>query len=173
MNFYIAQFFGVLVIIANVLAMQMKNKKQIIFMFILVNLFSAINFLLLESYSGALICGFAIIQILINKIFENKGVKVPKDIIGIYILISIVLGGITYTSCIDVLPIICSILYTLTILQEKESNIRKISLLNILLWIIYDIIIKAYTASVSDILMTISTLIGIYRFDFRKDKIKN
>lgn len=171
MNFYIAQFFGVLVIIANVLAMQMKNKKQIILMFILANLFSAINFLLLKSYSGALICGFAIIQTLINKIFENKEVKVPKVIIGIYILILIALGRITYTNYIDILPIICSILYTLTILQEKESNIRKISLLNILLWVIYDITIKAYTASLSDILMTISTLIGIYRFDFRKEKI--
>ena len=171
MNFYIAQFFGILVIIANVLAMQMKNKKQIILMFILANLFSAINFLLLESYSGTLICGFAIIQTLINKIFENKEVKVPKVIIGIYILISIALGRITYTNYIDILPIICSILYTLTILQEKESNIRKISLLNILLWIVYDITIKAYTASVSDALMTISTLIGIYRFDFRKEKI--
>lgn len=28
MNFYIAQFLGILVIIANVLAMQMKNKKH-------------------------------------------------------------------------------------------------------------------------------------------------
>lgn len=171
MNFYIAQFFGILVIIANVLAMQMKNKKQIILMFILANLFSAINFLLLKSYSGALICGFAIIQTLINKIFENKEVKVPKVIIGIYVLISIALGRITYTNYIDILPIICSILYTLTILQEKESNIRKISLLNIILWVIYDITIKAYTASVSDALMTISTLIGIYRFDFRKEKV--
>jgi len=58
-------------------------------------------------------------------------------------------------------------------LQEKESNIRKITLLNIILWVIYDIVIKAYTASISDILMTIFTLIGIYRFDFRKEKIKN
>lgn len=37
--FIIAQFFGILVIIANVLSMQMKNKKQIILMFILANLF--------------------------------------------------------------------------------------------------------------------------------------
>lgn len=149
--------------------MQMKHKKQIIFLFILANLFSSINFLLLESYSGALICGFAIIQTLINKIFENKGIKIPKVIIGIYILISIILGGITYTNYIDILPIICSILYTLTILQEKERNIRKISFLNILLWVVYDIASKAYTASLSDIFDTISTLIGIYRFDVKKN----
>ena len=87
--FIVAQFFGILVIIANVLSMQMKNKKQIIFMFILANLFSAINFILLQSYSGAVICLFAIIQTFINKIFERKEQPVPKIIIGIYIVISI------------------------------------------------------------------------------------
>ena len=80
--FIIAQFFGVLVIIANVVSMQMKKKKQIIFMFILANLFSAINFILLQGYSGAIICTFAIIQTFINKFFEKKDKQVPKIIIG-------------------------------------------------------------------------------------------
>lgn len=35
--FITAQIFGILVIISNILAMQMKNKKQIILMFILAN----------------------------------------------------------------------------------------------------------------------------------------
>lgn len=71
---------------------------------------------------------------------------------------------------IDILPIICSILYTITIIQDKEKNIRRISLANILLWIIYDIVCQAYTAAISDSLMTISTIIGMYRFDFKRNK---
>lgn len=166
--FILAQFFGILVIIANVISMQMKDKKQIIFMFILANLFSAINFILLQSYSGAIICLFAIVQTFINRIFENKDKQVPKIVIGIYIVISIILGAITFTSYIDILPIICSILYTLTIIQDKEKNIRKVTLVNIVLWIIYDIACMAYTAAISDSLMTISTLVGMYRFDYKK-----
>lgn len=171
--FIAAQFFGILVIIANVIAMQMKNKKQIIFMFILANLFSAINFILLQSYSGAIICFFAIIQTFINKIFENKKQQVPKLVILIYIVISIILGAITFNSFIDVLPIICSILYTITIIQDKEKNIRRISLVNIVLWIIYDIVCQAYTAAISDSLMTISTLVGMYRLDYKKSNKNN
>lgn len=165
--FITAQICGILVIISNILAMQMKNKKQIILMFILANLFSAINFVLLQSYSGAIICIFAIVQTLINKFFENKNKKVPRTIIGIYIIISIVLGAITFKSYIDILPILCSILYTLTIIQEKESKIRRITLINIILWILYDIVCQAYTAAISDFLMTISTIIGMYRFDYK------
>ena len=171
--FIVAQFFGILVIIANVLSMQMKNKKQIILMFVLGNLFSAINFILLQSYSGAVICFFAIIQTFINKIFENKQQQVPKIIIGIYIVISIILGVITFNNIIDILPMICSVLYTLTIIQEKEKNIRRISLVNIILWMIYDIVCQAYTATISDLLMTISTIIGMYRFDRKTIETKN
>lgn len=166
--FIIAQFFGIIVIIINILAMQMKNKNQIIFLFILANLFSSINFLLLHSYAGAIICFFAIMQTMINKIFEKKNRPVPKLVILFYIVISILLGLITFSGIVDILPIICSILYTITIIQEKEKNIRKISLVNIILWIIYDIVCLAYTAAISDLLTTISTLIGIYRLDYKK-----
>ena len=138
-------------------------------MFVLANLFSAINFLLLFGYSGAIICIFAIIQTVINNFFERKEEKVPKYVVGIYIIISIICGLITYKKLIDILPVICSILYTMSILQSKEKNIRKLSLINILLWIVYDIISKAYTAAISDISMTISILIGMYRYDYRKE----
>ena len=139
-------------------------------MFLLANLFSAINFILLQSYSGAIICSFAIIQTFINKFFEKKEANVPKAVILLYIIISIILGAITVNNVIDILPIICSILYTITIIQDKEKNIRIISLVNILLLIIYDIVSQAYTAAIFDSLMTISTLVGMYRFDYKKNK---
>ena len=168
--FIIAQVFGILIIITNVLSMQMKHKKQIIFMSALVNLLSAIDFILLQSYSGTIICLFAIIQVVINNFFEKKQKRVPNIIIGMYIVISILLGLITFSSIIDVLPIICAILYTITILQDKEKNIRRISLVNIILWIIYDIICLAYTTAISDFLILISTIVGMYRFDFKNNK---
>lgn len=139
-------------------------------MFLLANLFSAINFILLQSYSGAIICSFAIIQTFINKFFEKKEANVPKAVILLYIIISIILGAITFNNVIDILPIICSILYTITIIQDKEKNIRIISLVNILLLIIYDIVSQAYTAAIFDSLMTISTLVGMYRLDYKKNK---
>ena len=72
----------------------------------------------------------------------------------------------------DIYDIVCSILYTLTIIQDKEKNIRRISLINIILWIVYDIVCQAYTAAISDSLMTISTIIGMYRFDYKRSKEK-
>lgn len=170
--FIIAQLFGILVIISNALSMQMKQKRHMITMFMIANLCSVINFILLKSYSGATICFFAIIQIFINYIFERKEKEVPKIVIAGYIIISILIGLITFNTYIDILPIISSILYTLSIIQTKEKNIRKIVLINSISWTIYEFITMAYTAGLSDALMTISSLIGIYRFDYKKQEQK-
>ena len=168
--FIVAQIFGILVIISNVLSMQMKQKRNMIIMFMLGNLFSALNFILLQSYSGAVICFFAIIQIFINYYFERKGQEVPKIFIGAYIIISIIIGLITLKSYIDILPIVSSILYTLSIVQKEEKNIRRILLVNSISWTIYEFMSMAYTAGISDALMAVSALIGMYRFDLKKDK---
>ena len=98
--FIVAQFFGILVIILNVISMQMREKKNILLCFLLINIFSSINYFLLESNSGAIICFFAIIQLLINNYFEKRGKSIPKIVIAIYIIISIFLGMITYNSFI-------------------------------------------------------------------------
>ena len=166
--FLIAQFFGILVIISNIIAMQLKEKKNIIFMFFLINIFSTINYLLLNSYSGALICFFAIIQLFVNNFFEKRGKQISKIIIFAYIIISIILGLLTYKGIIDIIPIICSILFTISIIQSKEKYIRILTLVNILCWIPYGVICRAYTAAISDLITMISTIIGIYRFDIRK-----
>lgn len=66
------------------------------------------------------------------------------------------------------MPIICSILFTIMILQKKEANIRKLALINIIIWVVYDLLCKAYTGAISDLITASSTIIGIYRFDIKK-----
>ena len=79
-NFAIAQTFGILGIISSVLSMQMKKRRHILIMLLLLNLFSALNFLFLESYTSFLICAFAVIEMLINYIgYESKKKKVEES----------------------------------------------------------------------------------------------
>ena len=76
-NFIIAQFFGILGLIFSVLAMQMKTKKNIMIMFLGLNIASALNFLFLGSYSATYIYFFAVIEIFINYLFEKKNKTIP------------------------------------------------------------------------------------------------
>ena len=169
MNNIIAQMMGVLGTISNIIGIQLKKKSQIMISIILANFFFSLNFLLLEAYSGAIICFIAGIQTFINYLFDIKKKKYPIWLITIYYLISLVSVLITFTTLIDIIPIICAILLITTIIQKKERNIRLLTLVNIGLWSVYDLTVGAYTAAISDAFMTISTLIAITRLDILKN----
>lgn len=171
-NFYVAQVFGVIGIIFSVLSMQMKSKKNIMIMLLCLNLASALNFVFLDRWSGSLVCFFAVLETFITYLFDSKNKKIPFYVIGIYIVINIILGSITYGSIIDILPIVCALLYCASVCSKNESNIRKIMFCNQSIWLIYDIIVKAYLFSVSNILTLISFVISYVRFDMKKG-VKN
>lgn len=167
-----AQILGLIGIIINIIGIQLKNKKSILIAFLLANLSFALCFVFLKSYSGSLICFVAAIQTLINYLFEKKNKKFPLYLIIIFILVSLTCGFLTYKTLKDLLPVACSLLYTTCIIQYKESNIRVLTLINIILWTIYDFIVGAYTAGINDIMLIVSTVIAIIRYDVI-GKLKN
>ena len=81
-------------------------------------------------------------------------------------------GVAFYRQVIDILPIVCSVLYTLTIVQKKEKNIRSLTLITTILWLIYDFIVGAYTAAISNIIFCISNLIAIFKYDIKGKRKK-
>ncbi len=165
-----AQILGLLGIITNAIGIQLKNKKNILIAFMLANLFFGLSFLLLKGYSGAVICLVATIQTFIKYLFDKKNIKFPLYLIIVYIVIAIICGLFTYRGLIDILPVLCSVLYTLAIIQHKESNLRIITLVNIILWTIYDFVVGAYTAGINDVVLTFSTMIAIFRYDILSKK---
>ena len=167
-NFVIAQIFGVLGVIASVCSMQFKKRRQIFVALLLLNLFSALNFVFLGTFSSAYVCFFAVAEMLINHLFERKNKPVPKVVVGIYIIVNILLGVISFMGPLDVIPIVCALIFCATLLTKNEQNIRKLMLLNQALWLVYDLTVGAYFFAVSNVLTIISTAIALYRFSKKK-----
>ena len=169
-SFIIAQILALIGAISNMAAMQINKKKTILFCYVIANFAYGTNYLLLGGISGAIICIVEGFETLINGIIEDKGKKVPIWLIGLYIIIALGIGIFTYISLIDLLAIIGGILYVLLITVKKESDIRKLTFILMILWIIYDIIYRSYVAAINDTFILISTMIGIYRFDIKRSK---
>jgi hypothetical protein len=171
--FITAQVIGFIGTIANIMTIQFKKKKDILFWFVMVNFIFAISFFLLKGYTGSIICLVAGIQPCISYRYEKKGKELPKILIPVFLIISLICGSLAYKTIIDILPILCAVLYTTSILQKKEKYIRIITFFNIISWIIYDAFVGAYTAMISDIFLIISTVIAIVRYDIKNRKDKN
>ena len=165
MEILLPQLFHIIKVVLQMIAVQFKQKRNILISFIFVNLFSAIGYILLGAYSGVLICSIAIIQTIVQYIYDKKGKKVPKYVITLY-FISSILGGIyTYKTFIDILPILSFLMYIMSIIQSKESNVRKFTLIKLILWVPYDLYNLAIASGIGRIVTIISTVIGMHRLD--------
>lgn len=172
--FILAQISSLISMIVNIVAVQLKTKRQMLLTIIVANLFFVISYVLLKAYVGALIYGIINIEIIINMFFENRGKLTPKWLISIYFFISIIVGFFTFNNIIDTLPIIAAIFFIITFRQTKEKYVRFLILENLISWIVYDFFVSAYLAVVSDLFIAFSTIVAIIRYDIRKgEKGKN
>ena len=67
------------------------------------------------------------------------------------------------------LPILASIFFVFTLIQSKEKYVRLLILGNLTSWIIYDFLVKAYLAGISDLFVISSTITAIIRYDVKKE----
>jgi len=167
--FILAQILSFIAMLVNMVAVQLKTKKQILLTIVASNLLFIISYILLGAYVGAITCGIVAIEIIINTILEDKGKKTPIYLIIVYLIISILIGIFTFGSLVDLLPIIASILFIFTLVQSKESSVRLLILGNLISWVIYDMFVKAYLAGASDSFVILSTIAAIIRYDIKKE----
>ncbi len=164
MKQYIAQGCGILVVLGVILTLQLKKKKQMLTVSVIVNALSAANILLLEGFnSGVTVCCVAIIQLLLSLWHEFRKTE-PSLAEKIIFLVLYVLGGaMGYHTPLDLLSIAAAVFYMLAVFQKKEQNIRIMLLANLSLWTVYYIII-ASTAVFAQIAGIISSLIALFRY---------
>lgn len=162
--FILAQILSFIAMIVNMIAVQLKTKKQILLTIVVSNVLFIISYILLEAYIGAITCGIVAIEIIINMLLEDKGEFTPKALIVVYFIISILLGITNFNTVIDLLPIIASILFILTLRQSKENYVRILILGNLISWVIYDFFVMAYLAGISDLFVIFSTITAIFRY---------
>ena len=75
---------------------------------------------------------------------------------------------ISYHKVLDIVPVICALLFCATVCTKKEANIRKIMFANQSTWLVYDLIVKAYMFGISNVLTLISIIIAFFRYDYKK-----
>ena len=166
--FILAQIFALVACGLNVISMQCKKRKQILFYLIIGNIIGAVGLIFLKAYAGALIQFVFGLETFVNYMLEIKGKKNTPLLVAFYILLSIIVSIITFNSWIDIIPLISAILHTITIIQEKEKSIRYINLSSLVLWIPYYIAFSAWANLATCLCIVVSNIVSIFRYDLRK-----
>lgn len=173
---FVAQIIGLIASIIMIGAIQVKDKKNLyLILNISVKILYGINFALLSAYSGTITQVIGLVITVVAYLYTKKNLDIPKWLTVIFIVVTVIAGIFTYNNVYSFMAIVCGITYALIVASKNMKNIRKLNLAQALLWTIYDLIIKAYTASISSAFVFISTLIAIFRYDIlknNKEKIK-
>ena len=172
MSFIIAQILGLIATGTSIACYQLKNEKHILIGQFVTNLLMSANFGLLGGISGAWVClvaAFAtILMFLANKKGGDKKGLIKRILIIIFFVIFIVGSVITYNSWPDIIVCVCALLFTLSIAQDNSGKIRGIMFFNSSLWIIYDVVLGAWTSIILHAMTLASIIIGMVRLDRKK-----
>ena len=171
MGYYIGQVLGLFIVAGVILTQQLKKRKQMLAVSVVVNLMTAANILLLESFnSGVIVCCVAVLQLFVSLWHEAKNTQSSIVEKIIFMVLYVAGGAIRVKAPIDLLSIFAAVFYMLAVFQKKEQNIRLMLLANLSLWTVYYAIIGS-TAILAQIAGIVSSLIALYRYR-NKEKLK-
>lgn len=167
MNIF-AQIIGVIAILVFAIIPHQKNKNKILILQLFSSLLYAIQYFILGAFSAVVTNIIDMIKTIVFSKYVRKDKKIPITFFIIYVLAMIISGIFTVNNFISVLPILGVILYTYAIWQENLKIFRIMNVFVILIYIIYNFCVGAYTSCLGSVFQLISAIIAIINLDIKK-----
>lgn len=160
-------------LVSMILASLIKGEKMktILFLVFCGNFFVGTSYLLDGSgINGAAALYLGAIQTLINYFYESKQKSIPKWLsacyaIAIIALNIIVAGKVTF---LGVLVIVASLTFIFCIGQKNGAGYRFWTIVNMLLWCLYDVLAGTYSALMTHAALLVFTVVGMIMHDRNK-----
>ncbi len=150
-----------------------EQMKRILFLVFCGNVLVATSYLLEgKGINGAAACYLGGVQTIINYFFDSKNKPLPKWLVALYAVAIIVLNvwvakGIT---ALGLLVIVASLTFIMCIGQKNGAKYRFWTLVNMILWCLYDILSASYSVLITHIPQLTFAVVGMLIHDRKKSK---
>ena len=145
-----------------------KNMKMILLFVFLANALVATSYLLTGAYNGAGSCFVGAAQSIISYFFDSKNKKIPLWLVGIYALSFIAVNMLVFANLRDLIAMLASLCFVLSIVQKNGRNYRIATLVCTLLWITYDLVMLSYGPVITHTIQLVTVISGIVIHDIQK-----
>jgi len=172
MNPYIIQTVGFIGFILLVVHFQINNRSKILILKMFASFAFALHFFLLGALTGSLMNLFAGFRSIVFKYRTTYKWANNKFWLFLFIGIFIFFGIISWEGIHSLFAMTGMIFGTIAYWSKNPKNIRIITLFGAGLWFMHNFIVKSYAGILTDSFVFISALIGIYRFDMKKEKVR-
>lgn len=170
MEYYIAQFFGILALISCFMSYQKTKKQDFLIIQFITNAFYIMQYLILKAYSG---CYASSISFIKNVLFYNLEKREKKISLGILIIfeIAFIVGGIlTYNGIYSLIPIFIHCVYTIGTWMKDLKITYITGSVTAILWIIYNLIVEAHVSIIASAVELVASILGLKRIASERKK---
>ncbi len=170
----IAYILSLLGLICTITSSLIKGKRMgwiLLFLF-LGSVLVATSYLLTASYAGAASCFIGAAQALINSFFDRKEKAIPVWLVAVYAASFVIANLVVFGAPVDLLAMIASLTFIMCVGQKNGAKYRIWTVVNIGLWVVYDLLKPAYPALLSHIPFLIFTIVGMIIHDRKESLVK-
>ena len=175
----LAQAFGIIAMAAIVLSYQCKNKKTLLCIQLVGNVFFAANMLMIGAYVGGLLNVIAIVRALVY--MKKESLKLPISVVNsIFIFLYFVSYALVFTvfgkeftltnAIVEMLPVIGMTALTFGFAGSNAKAVRLCSLINSPCWLIYNLVSFSIGGILCEVISLVSLATAIIRLDIKKKK---
>ena len=164
MNYYIGQALGLLGTLCCLILPFMKKKWQMLALTAVVNIFCALNLVLIGQVGSViLIYVVAVAQTIVALWHLKKDTQVTKTENIIFLALYVVCGALDLRTAVDVIPIVGAVFHMLATFQRDVHKTRVLLLFNSLTFMAYYALVGS-TSVFSTLITMTSTLLAMYRY---------
>jgi hypothetical protein len=168
-KFIIAQIFGVVIFVINVLTFSKKETNKVLFFNGVANALSMTQYLLLGAFTGALCCAIAVTR---NVIFSRFKSDVPIIYLIIYIILVLVINISFINRAVDIIPMINIIIFAIALWTKNIKLIKVAGIFTCVDGVFYNFVEKAYTSIVNEIVDGVVGIISLKDIK-KKEMVEN
>ena len=146
-----------------------KNMKLILLLVFSANILTAMSYILTDALNGAASCFVGAAQTIVNYFFDRKNKPLPKWLIAIYAGSFIIVNLLVFRHFTDAIAIAAALVFIAAICQKNGKKYRFWSLVNITLWLIYDLVNLSLGPICTHTVQLVIILVGIVMHDRKKN----
>ena len=158
---------NIIALIASILMVysgMLKQKKKILYFQTVQIGMSVISNIVLGGITGAIINALSMIRNILC--YKDKLTNTSKVIL---ILLSITLSLLfNNLGFLGLLPLISTIVYTCFMNVKNTIKLKLLIIFTMIMWLIYDVLIRSYTSAVFDLFNILANTITIYQLSRNK-----
>lgn len=154
--------FGTVALFCWCLSIQGKNKKSILKLQTIANVFYCIQYML-SAFSAGCMNLVSVIRCIVFYKYEEKEQPSPKYLLILFIAILAVIALFTYNGLLSLIPIIITMGYTYYMWQSNLNIVKIIYIVAAIVWLYYNYTVGAYASLAGNIIEIISGSIALIR----------